>query len=151
MSQYAAEAAPLVRPAVAADLPALLALYSELHPDDPAPEGAVEVWRQISAQQGRTILVADVAGSVVGTVDCVVLPNLTRGGRSFMLVENVVVAAAARRGGVGAVLMDAAVALARAGGCYKVQLLSRKTRDSSHAFYESCGFRAVAQGFRLYL
>ncbi len=67
---------------------------------------------------------------MVGTVDCAILPNLTRGGRAFMVVENVVVASAARRGGVGAVLMDAAVTLARAAGCYKVQLLSRMTRDA---------------------
>jgi N-acetylglutamate synthase-like GNAT family acetyltransferase len=140
-----------VRPATEADLPALLALYAELHPDDQPPAGAVEVWRQIAAQQGRTILVAESAGVVVGTVDCAILPNLTRGARPFMLVENVVVASVARRDGVGAMLMDAAVTLARTSGCYKVQLLSRMTRDSSHAFYESCGFRAVAQGFRLYL
>lgn len=142
----------LVRPATEADLPALLALYAELHPEDQPPTGAAEVWRQIAAQQGRTILVATApAGPVVGTVDCTILPNLTRGARAFMLVENVVVAEAARRGGVGAVLMDAAVGLARAAGCYKVQLLSRMARDSSHAFYSSCGFRPVAQGFRLYL
>jgi ribosomal protein S18 acetylase RimI-like enzyme len=141
----------VVRPATETDLPALLALYAELHPSDRPPADPAEVWRQIAAQQGRTILVAELAGAVVGTVDCVVLPNLTRGGRPFMLVENVVVASAARRGGVGAALMDAAVFLARAAGCYKVQLLSRMTRDASHRFYESCGFQPMAQGFRLYL
>lgn len=88
--------------------------------------------------------------TVVGTVDCTVLPNLTRGTRPFMLVENVVVAAAHRRAGVGSALLEAAVRLAHQAGCYKVQLLSRTERDTAHAFYESRGFRAVAQGYRLY-
>jgi ribosomal protein S18 acetylase RimI-like enzyme len=68
-----------------------------------------------------------------------------------MLVENVVVAAAARRAGVGRELMRAALDLARRAGCYKVQLLSRADRAAAHAFYESAGFRPTAAGFRAYL
>jgi GNAT superfamily N-acetyltransferase len=68
-----------------------------------------------------------------------------------MLVENVVVTAGHRRAGVGAALLRAAVTMAREAGCYKVQLLSRAERRAAHAFYESRGFRAVAQGYRLYL
>ena len=137
--------------ATEADLPALLALFAELHPDDAMPPDAPAVWRAIAAQAGRTVLVAERAGAVVGTVDCAVLPNLTRGGRPFMLVENVVVAAAARRAGVGRELMRAALDLARRAGCYKVQLLSRADRAAAHAFYESVGFRPTAAGFRAYL
>jgi ribosomal protein S18 acetylase RimI-like enzyme len=140
-----------VRPATQADLPALLDLYAELHPADsrPAAQPALDAWRAIDAQAGRTILVAQ-AAVVVGTVDCTVLPNLTRGARPFMLVENVVVAAACRRAGVGSALMDATVDLARQADCYKIQLLSRAERDAAHAFYESRGFRPVAQGYRRY-
>jgi ribosomal protein S18 acetylase RimI-like enzyme len=142
-----------VRPATQADVPALLNLYTELHPADPPPsvQTALDVWRAIEAQDGRTVLVAEAGGTVVGTVDCAVLPNLTRGARPFALIENVVVAAGHRRSGVGSSLLEAAVCLARQAGCYKVQLLSRTERLSAHAFYESLGFRAVAQGYRLYL
>jgi ribosomal protein S18 acetylase RimI-like enzyme len=147
-----------IRPAVESDLPTLLSLYAELHPDDPAlpPEQASQVWREMIAQPGRRILLAGLEGEAggtvtVGTVDCAVLPNLTRGGRPFMLVENVVVAAAARRHGVGRRLLAAAVAVARSTGCYKVQLLSRAERTQAHSFYESSGFRLLAAGYRLYL
>lgn len=135
------------------DLPALLWLYAELHPGDPRLTGEVahEAWRQISTQAGRTILVAEDGTGVVGTVDCTVLPNLTRGARPFMLVENVVVAEVARRRGVGAALFDAVLTLAEDRGCYKVQLLSRATRDAAHEFYQAQGFEPVAQGFRRYL
>jgi ribosomal protein S18 acetylase RimI-like enzyme len=141
------------RPATGEDVPALLALFAELHLEDPAPSApaAAAAWRAIEDQTGRTVLVAESGGGVVGTLDCTTLPNLTRGARSFMLVENVVVAAGHRRSGVGAALMEAALGIARRTQCYKVQLLSRDSREAAHAFYESLGFRAVAQGYRRYL
>jgi GNAT superfamily N-acetyltransferase len=141
------------RAATESDLPALLALYAELHPDDPplTEDAALRTWHAIDGQAGRTILVAELADAVVGTVDCSVLPNLTRGAAPFLLIENVVVDAAHRRRGVGARLMGAAVALARSAGCYKAQLLSATSRADAHAFYESGGFRPTAAGYRLYL
>jgi GNAT superfamily N-acetyltransferase len=150
---YAPSVAITIRPAVESDLPDLLMLYKQLQPADPVlPDGqAVHLWREISAQPGRRILVAAMDDAVVGTVDCAVLPNLTRGGRAFMLVENVVVAETARRNGVGRRLLAAAVAVARSAGCYKVQLLSRSDRPEAHAFYESCGFGTQAAGYRRYL
>jgi ribosomal protein S18 acetylase RimI-like enzyme len=142
-----------IRPAVESDLLALLSLYAELHPDDPVLPAARarQLWREIAAQPGRRVLLATLDDAVVGTVDCAVLANLTRGGRAFMLVENVVVASTARRRGVGRRLLAAAVAVARSDGCYKVQLLSRSDRAEAHAFYEQCGFRAQAAGYRRYL
>ncbi|MDU0305263.1 MULTISPECIES: hypothetical protein [unclassified Streptomyces] len=46
----------------------------------------------MSTQRGRTVLVADADGIVAGTADCLVMPNLTRGGRAVLFVENLVVA-----------------------------------------------------------
>lgn len=143
----------IVRPATEHDLTALTALYADLHPDDPAlsREQAVQVWQEIIGQSGRTVLIALRDGLAVGTVDCITVPNLTRGGRSFMLVENVVVAASARRQGIAGRLFDALIDLARSAGCYKLQLLSREDRADAHTFYESRGLRATALGYRLYL
>lgn len=141
-----------IRPATETDLPALLALYRELNPDDAPlpPASARSVWAAIATQQGRTVLVADLDGALSGTADCTVLPNLTRGGRSILVVENVVVADAYRRQGVGRQLMDAAAQLAGSTGCYKVQLLAADGHEA-HTFYRACGFQPLAQGFRLYL
>jgi ribosomal protein S18 acetylase RimI-like enzyme len=142
-----------VRSAGEADLGSILALYGELHPADEQLPWAVarDVWQQILNQPGRTILVAEQGSSVAGTVDCAVLPNLTRNARAFMLIENVVVAEAMRRQGIATALLDAAVHLARSAGCYKIQLLSRMSREAAHALYESRGFQVLAQGYRLYL
>ncbi|MFJ3963364.1 GNAT family N-acetyltransferase [Streptomyces sp. NPDC090036] len=141
-----------VRSAVEADLPALLALYSELNPDDtPLPEASAgAIWAAMSRQQGRTILVAEAGGAVAGTADCVVMPNLTRGGRAILFVENVVVAGSFQRQGVGRQLMEAVVRLGESAGCYKVQLLAADDAYV-HTFYEACGFKALAEGFRHYI
>lgn len=142
-----------VRPAVDTDLAAILGLYGELHPSDKplTMPDAERTWREIRAQPGRTTLVAVRDRLVIGTIDCTVLANLTRGGRSFMLVENVVVGSRFRRAGAGTRLLGEAMAIARAANCYKVQLLSRSDRVDAHAFYESVGFRPAAVGYRVYL
>ncbi|MEE1797676.1 GNAT family N-acetyltransferase [Streptomyces sp. JV176] len=141
-----------IRPAVENDLHGLLALYAELNPDDaPLPsDSARSIWTAVRHQQGRTVLVADLDSTLVGTADCVVLPNLTRGGRSILVVENVVVANTHRRHGVGGQLMGAAVRLAESTRCYKIQLLAADGHEA-HTFYQACGFRPLAQGFRRYL
>jgi GNAT superfamily N-acetyltransferase len=141
-----------VRSATEVDVSALLALYCELNPDDaPLPQASADaIWAAISRQQGRTVLVADAGGTVVGTADCMVVPNLTRGGRAILFVENVVVAGSFQRSGVGRQLMEAAVRLGESAGCYKVQLLAADD-EYVHTFYKACGFEALAQGFRRYI
>ena len=88
---------------------------------------------------------------VLGTADCTIQANLSRNTRPLMLIENFVVTAASRRTGVGSAMLREAVDMARAAGCYKVQLLSRATRVDAHRFYESQGFLPLAQGYRRYL
>ncbi|MFF6912358.1 GNAT family N-acetyltransferase [Streptomyces sp. NPDC012466] len=141
-----------VRAAAEADVSALLALYGELNPDDaPLPQATADViWAAISRQQGRTILVADADDALAGTADCIVMPNLTRGGRAILFVENVVVAGAFQRRGVGRRLMEAVVRLGESAGCYKIQLLAADD-EYVHTFYKACGFSALAEGFRRYL
>ena len=141
-----------IRNAQRDDLPALLSLYRELNPDDPPlGHGAAEaVWERIRSQAGRTVLVADIGSQLVGTIDCLVLPNLTRGARCIMFIENVVVAGAHRRQGIGALLLDHALRLARSADCYKAQLLSA-AGPPAHAFYAAQRFTASARGYRRYL
>ncbi|MFI6770709.1 GNAT family N-acetyltransferase [Streptomyces sp. NPDC050355] len=96
------------------------------------------------------MLVAEAGGVVVGTADCMVLPNLARGGRAILFVENVVVADSVQRQGIGRRLMEAAVQLGESAGCYKAQLLAADD-EYVHTFYGACGFKPLAQGFRRYL
>ena len=131
-----------IRPATGTDLPGVLKLLGEMYPEDP-PHSATEaarIWTEIDAQAGRSLLVAtDGTGEHLGTVDCVVLPNLSRAGRPRLVMENLVVAEAHRRQGVGGLLMAAVRELAEREGCYKVQFLAAEA-PYVYEFYRSCGF-----------
>ena len=125
-----------------ADLPALLALYTQLHPADPAPEGiALEaLWRDIQADPYYHILVLKADGKLAASVSVIVVRNLTRGGRPYAIIENVITDAAFRRRGFAAALMAEAVRVAQAAGCYKVSLTTGNKDEGTFRFYEGCGF-----------
>jgi GNAT superfamily N-acetyltransferase len=145
-----------VRRAEQRDLDALLSLYDELADGDAARlpgerTHAAAILATALADPQRSLLVAELDGAVVGVADLLVVPNLTHRGDPWAIVENVVVARAMRRSGVGRALMVRALEIARAAGCYKLQLLSAKHRVEAHALYRSIGLEAHAEGFKLYL
>jgi GNAT superfamily N-acetyltransferase len=144
-----------VRAATAADLQPLLGLYAEIAPGDPTREPAARadagpLLDAALAQPGRSLLVAELEGRLAGTADVLVVTNLAHRGAPWAIVENVVVTASLRRRGVGRALLAHAVDVARAAGCYKLQLLSAKHRTEAHAFYRSLGMEPLAEGFRIY-
>jgi GNAT superfamily N-acetyltransferase len=144
----------IVRGARPADVDGLCVLLSQLPLDEPAVIPVAAARRALDAilsQRGRSLLVAEVDGELVGTADLVVVENLTHDCRPFGMVENVVVARPSRRQGIGRALMTRVISEARAAGCYKVQLLSNQARLDAHEFYETLGFAASATGYRCYL
>lgn len=142
--------APVIRAARRADLPALLDLYQHLSPGDDKPTLALaeDVFERFLAYAGSVVLVAEVDGAVAASCTLVVVPNLTRGGRPYGLIENVVTHAAHRRRGLGHRLLDAASEAAWAAGCYKVMLMTGSTKPETLDFYRAAGFEASKTGFQ---
>ncbi|HEV7964919.1 MAG TPA: GNAT family N-acetyltransferase [Actinoplanes sp.] len=106
-------------------------LSRSAEPLDAAAIGTLAAW------QGNTLLVARLEGEIVGALTLVVFPIPT-GMRAW--IEDVVVDAAARGQGVGAVLTREAVRLARANGARTVDLTSRPSRAAANRLYERLGF-----------
>jgi GNAT superfamily N-acetyltransferase len=143
-----------VRRATERDLPGILLLLSQMHDDEPPlqrTDELNEIFAEILRCFERAILVAVRDDAVLGTLDLFVVANLTRGGRPWAGVENVVVDEAHRGQGIGRLLLDVAVDAARSSGCYKLQLVSHTKRDAAHALYRSAGFDAPVSGYRRYL
>ncbi len=133
------------------DIPRLLALYRHLDAEDRETpvETAVANWERLKQYPGSDIAVGFVADEMVATCTLVVVPNLTRGGTPYALIENVVTHAGHRNKGYGkAVLAYAAEAAWRA-GCYKIMLLTGSKRPQTLKFYQDAGFEQSKTGFQM--
>ena len=149
----------IIRLATEEDIPRIIELYGDL--DISTAHGALSraatedeyklAFAQIQTDAGQQLLVAEEEGKVVGTMALIIVPNLSHGGLPWAGVENVMVDADYRRRGIGKLLMDYALAQAKKAGCYKIQLISDKSRKEAHKFYRALGYKASGHGFRLYL
>ncbi|WP_426122353.1 GNAT family N-acetyltransferase [Pararhizobium sp. PWRC1-1] len=140
-----------IRPAAQGDLPALLLLYRHLNADDPdiAPDIAADRFAEITAHPGMTVLIGLSGEVLTASVTLVVVPNLTRGGTPYALIENVVTHAGYRKRGHARALMRHAFASAWQHGCYKVMLLTGSKDQATLKFYEGCGFTQNKTGFQI--
>lgn len=141
----------LIRTVEQADLPALLELYRDLHPSDPplALEEATSVWRQLSNYAGSTIFVGVRQNALVASCTLIVVPNLTRGGLPYALIENVVTSASHRKQGHGGAVLKHAIAEAWKLNCYKVMLLTGSKNPATLKFYAGVGFEQNKTGFQI--
>ncbi|MGD2134394.1 MAG: hypothetical protein PVI23_16510 [Maricaulaceae bacterium] len=92
-----------IRTAGRGDLKAIEALYCDLHAPEPyeAATDAADIFDRILQAPDRTIFLLEEAGVPTASCYLVVADNLTRGGAPFAIIENVVVAEARRRRGLG--------------------------------------------------
>lgn len=122
------------------DYDAVFSLMRQLNPDDPVIDVRLgrKLFTKILNSDGLSIYLAEVEGKPVATCYLNVIPNLTRGGQSYALVENVVTDQNYQRNGIGKSLLKEVISKAFGFDCYKVMLLTG--RDSQvHTFYEKCG------------
>ncbi|TXH81088.1 MAG: GNAT family N-acetyltransferase [Rhizobium sp.] len=144
-------AAIVIRPVTTTDLRTLLALYRHLNADDPMLELQLAERRfaDILAHPGMTIFSAFDGEKAVASVTLIVIPNLTRGGSSYALIENVVTHADYRRRGLAGKVIGKAIESAWENGCYKVMLLTGSKDPATLRFYANCGFTQDKTGFQI--
>lgn len=142
-----------IRPTTAADLSAIVAMLADdplgaqrESPEDLAPYE--EAFARIDADPHQQLIVAVIAGRVVGTLQLTTIPGLSRRGATRTLVEAVRIAADQRGSGLGSRLVQWAVDSSREQGAQLVQLTSDASRVDAHRFYERLGFTASHVGFK---
>jgi GNAT superfamily N-acetyltransferase len=147
------------RDARRADVPEIVALLADDMigaTREAAREGDVDsaywaAFDQIAADPRTRLVVAELAGQVVGTLQLTFLPGLSRHGMLRAQIEAVRVARRERGHGLGRTMIEWAVEAARERGCGLVQLTSDKRRADAISFYESMGFTASHEGLKLQL
>jgi GNAT superfamily N-acetyltransferase len=144
-----------VRVAAALDIPRIVELFEHgslvQGKEDPGDPALYDAALTEIARGPGDVLVAEVDGEVVGVSQLIVFRHLQSKGGLCAEVESVHVHPDWRGQGIGRVLMGAAIARARALGCYRVQLTSNNARPDAHRFYTALGFEASHQGFKLTL
>jgi GNAT superfamily N-acetyltransferase len=147
--------APLrIRPAAAADLPAVLALYAQPEIDDGdvlSLDDAARLHEKFARYPDYTLYVAERDGRIFGSFALLIMDNLGHLGARSAIVEDVVVDPAWHGQGIGQQMMRFAVEKCREKGCYKLMLSSNAKRERAHAFYESLGFARHGFSFRIEL
>jgi GNAT superfamily N-acetyltransferase len=149
--------AATLRRAAATDADAIIALLSDdpisasrgdvaSDADRPAYASALD---EIVADPSNDLLVVELGGVVVGTLQLTSIPGMARRGSKRLLVEAVRVRSDLRSSGIGSAVMrwvsdGAAPAL----GCAMVQLTSDAARTDAHRFYERLGYVGSHVGFK---
>ena len=140
-----------IREANRGDLPALIELYQHLAEGDEQPslELAEEVFERFKAYDGSAIIVGQAAGALVASCTLIVVPNLTRGGRPYGLIENVVTHRDFRNRGFGKQILLQAVNLAWKADCYKAMVMTGSKKPDTLDFYLGVGFEQSKTGFQM--
>jgi GNAT superfamily N-acetyltransferase len=145
-----------VRRATRADLPAIVRLLfddplgrTREEYRDPLPEGYVRAFERIDADPRVELVVVELDGAIVGTLQLMFLPHLTRGGGTRAQVEAVRIDGRYRNRGLGGELMRWAIERARAEGCGLMQLTTNVARADAHRFYKRLGFVPSHVGMKL--
>ncbi|MEU8221875.1 GNAT family N-acetyltransferase [Kribbella sp. NPDC048915] len=103
-----------------------------------APPMDADALTRLVAYESNTILIARTANTIVGTLTLVVF-SIPTGVRAR--IEDVVVDESARGQGIGAVLTEKAIALAKEAGARTVDLTSRPDRTAANRLYQRLGFQ----------
>ncbi|MDV4177456.1 GNAT family N-acetyltransferase [Rhizobium brockwellii] len=141
----------IIRAAARRDLPGLMTLYHHLNPTDPVLDEALaeERFSDILAQPGMTVFIGYAGDVAAATVTSIVVPNLTRSGAPYGLIENVVTHVDHRKRGYAGAVIRHAIADAWNAGCYKVMLLTGSKNPATLRFYENCGFVQDKTGYQI--
>jgi GNAT superfamily N-acetyltransferase len=147
---------PVFRAAMAADLPAIIALLaddelgqSREKAGEPLDQRYREAFRAIEADANQFLAVAVLGDTVIGTLQISFVPGLARLGSWRGQLEAVRIAAAHRNGGLGRQMVEWVIEQCSARGCAMVQFTTDKRRKDAQRFYERIGFVASHEGYKL--
>lgn len=147
----------LYRNAVENDLPALVQMLAD---DDlggkredssmPLDSKYMDAFSSIRSDPNNELIVSCYDDSIVGMLQLTFIPYLTYRGSWRCLVEGVRIHSKHRGHGLGKKLFEWAISRAQEKNCRLIQLTSDKTRADTLRFYESLGFVASHEGFKLH-
>ena len=153
-----AEAAIVIRKAVTADVPAIVAMLADdalgAKREDasvPLRDSYRNAFAAIDADRNQLLAVVEQEGEIIGCMQISFIPGLSRMGMWRGQIESVRIASHIRGGGIGRRMIEWAIEQCRERGCGLVQLTTDKSRSDALRFYQSLGFTDSHEGLKLSL
>ena len=135
-----------------ADLPTVIAMLADdeiaENRETSVPDHYREAFAAMAQEVFNKMLLAEQDGKIVGSLQLVFVPGVSRNGTKRAIVESVRVRSASRGHNIGTGLMKEAIRLARESGCGLIQLDSDLRRPRAHLFYRRLGFVQSHAGFK---
>lgn len=119
--------------------------------EEPLSESYINAFREIDADPNNELIVAEINGQVVGTLQIIFTPSISFRGGKRATVESVRVDEKHRGKGIGREMMLWAIERAKQKGCISLQLSTNADRRDAHRFYENLGFVCSHLGMKLKL
>lgn len=146
------------RKATRSDVPTIVRLLADDSLGDtrekytePLPIQYYEAFDEINSDKNNYLIIAELDGQVVGTLQLTFITYLTYQGGKRALIEGVRIDQSVRGKGIGKSMLEWAINKAREKSCHVVQLTTDKKRSDALQFYKSIGFIASHEGMKLYL
>ncbi len=136
-----------IRPATKKDIHAILELLYDL--ERPRPKNKLEQTlfeKQIIlylTDSDKKILVAESDSELIGMISIIFISRLNRANPELYIPE-LVVAKDQRRSGIGKLLMDSCIGMAKKKKCFRLRLESGHQRKEAHKFYTKLYFEQSA-------
>ena len=108
-------------------------------------EKSEQIFKKISSNPNHYVYVAVLDGKVVGSTTLIIEPKFIHDGGNVGHIEDVVVAKDHQGKGIGEMLMNSLLELAKENNCYKTIL---DCTDDVKPFYEKIGFKRHSNGMR---
>ena len=119
--------------------------------EDPLPESYYRAFEQIDRDANHKLIVAELSGTVIGTLQLMFLPSISFQGGLRAQVESVRVDKMYQGQRIGSVMMQWTIERAKERGAHVVQLTTHQSRADAHRFYERLGFSGSHLGMKLSL
>ena len=108
-------------------------------------EKAKKIFEKINSNSNHFVYVAILDGKVVGSTSMIIEPKFIHDGGNVSHIEDVVVSKEYQGKGIGEMLMQSLLELAKDNNCYKTIL---NCTDEVKPFYEKIGFKRTSNGMR---
>ena len=118
-------------------------------PAKPLNQRYSDAFESIQKDPNNELIVVESDSHLAGMLQLTFIPFLTHKGSWRCLIEGVRIAKAYRGKGLGSEFIGWAIKRAKERHCTIVQLTSDKQRPDALRFYESIGFNASHEGFKL--